>query len=73
VAAPIRKVAPNAFLANILAEPLKEIGDALSAFDAPQVHGTLSAFGVVVSSTVPGILERAANSRAQIRRLGGVG
>ena len=69
MAAPIRKVAPNSFITGPLAGAIGKAENALNAAESKPIHDSLSAFGVIVSSTAPQSLHRAAASRAQIRRL----
>jgi hypothetical protein len=69
MAAPIRKVAPNSFITGPLAGAIGKAESAFNAADAKPIHDSLSAFGVIVSSTAPGALHRAATYRYQIRRL----
>jgi hypothetical protein len=68
VPAPIRKVAPNAFNTTTITEAIQAGENALTAAEAKPIHDSLSAFGVVVSSTAPQALHRAVAARAQIRR-----
>lgn len=69
MAAPIRKVAPNAFIIGPLITAVEAATETLHAAQDPGIHTTLSTFGAVVSSTAPGSLHRAAAARSQIRRL----
>jgi hypothetical protein len=68
VAAPLLKVKPTQSLFDSLSESAQDAEAALGSLNTPKVHQTLSAFGSVVSSTVPGILHRAGVARLGIRR-----
>jgi hypothetical protein len=69
MAAPIRKVAPNAFITGPLTTAIGKAESALTAAEAKPIQDSLSAFGTIVSSTAPGALHRATVYRSQIRRL----
>ena len=72
VPAPIRKVAPSGFITG----PLSAAVAKALAHDPntvpPSIQDSLSALGVVLSSTAPGSLHRSAVARLQMRRLRGL-
>jgi hypothetical protein len=72
MAAPIRKVAPNAFNTNTITNAINAGEAALLAGESKPIHDSLSVFGVVVSSTAPQSLQRATSARANIRRVLGL-
>jgi hypothetical protein len=69
VPAPIRKVAPNGFPFDALAGAAAQAEQSISQLDLRSIMDTLSAFGVVISSTAPQQLGRAAVARGNLRRL----
>lgn len=69
MAAPIRKVSPSGFGIGPLISDAITAAEALSALASPSIHDSLSAYGVVVSSTAPQALHRASVTRLGIRRL----
>ena len=69
MAAPIRKVAPNGWGIGPLIGDAIAAAESLSELARPTIHDSLSAFGVVISSTGPQSLHRATAARVNIRRL----
>jgi biotin carboxyl carrier protein len=72
MAAPLLKVAPNAFTSPITPEQVAGAGAAALAAEAKTIHDSIAAFGTVISSTAPGTLHRATVARGQIRRTMGL-
>ena len=68
MAAPIVRVAPNGFITGPLSQAITDALAAGQGAESPGVHRTISTFGAVVSSTVPGVLHRSAVARSGIRR-----
>jgi hypothetical protein len=68
VAAPIRKVTPSGFGTLPPTPAIGEILKPLNAAASPSIHASLGTLGVVLSSTVPGSLQRSSVARQQMRR-----
>ena len=72
VPAPIRKVAPSGFITGpVSAAVAKALAHDPNAVP-PSIQDSLSALGVVLSSTAPGSLHRSSVARLQMRRLRGL-
>jgi len=66
--APVIKVSPNASFFTQAAAAAAEAEDAIAQLSHSRIQQSLSAFGTVVSSTVPGILQSSGVYRGGIRR-----
>ena len=73
MAAPIRKVAPSAFITGPLSAAIAKVLARDPTAVPPSIQDSLSALGVVLSSTAPGSLHRSTVARLQMRRLRGIG